>query len=479
MTRSDPDDPEISAPRHAAGTGDGRPPTRGRIARTARLGRVAVGGAGRWAGDRLDVVGSDEDQRRRRGDRIVATIDALVDQLAVMRGAAMKAGQVLSTIEFPGLDADQSAHLQARLASLRDDVPPVQWREMRKVLEADWEDRPERVLAHIETEPAAAASIGQVYRGRDHEGRELAIKVQYPGVAESVESDMRNLKLLSPLLRQLMPGLDIRDVLEELRERTVEECDYELEAANHRRMQRFWQGHPFVLVPRVDTELSRRRVLVTDWVDGMGYDDVCRQPDAVRDRYTEIVYRFFYETVLHLGLAFGDPHPGNYLLCPDGRVAFFDFGMMRRLPADYLRREGVIARAVRESDAPGVLAGMRELGYLPGAPSEWDGPLLLDYMRQVSWWLYEEEPLRLSPEDLWRSTAVLRDDGARTQIAQLRRMTVPSEALLLRRMEGLLFQTAAMARARAPWGLLLRELIEGGDPVTELGREHRAWLGDR
>jgi predicted unusual protein kinase regulating ubiquinone biosynthesis (AarF/ABC1/UbiB family) len=474
MPRSSPDDEPTPPPAR-----ESRPPTRGRIARTARLGRVAVGGAGRWAGDRLDARGTPEDQRRRRGDRVVATIDALVDQLAVMRGAAMKAGQVLSTIEFPGLDADQSAHLQARLASLRDDVPAVEWRQMRKVLEGDWGERPERVLAHIDTEPAAAASIGQVYRGRDRDGRELAIKVQYPGVAESVESDMRNLRLLSPLLRQLMPGLDIRPVLEELRERTVEECDYELEAANHRRMQRFWQDHPFVLVPRVDTELSRRRVLVTDWVDGMGFDEVCRRPDPVRDRYTEIVYRFFYETVLHLGLALGDPHPGNYLLCPDGRVAFFDFGMMRRLPADYLRREGRIARAVRESDEAGVVAGMRELGYLPGDPSDWDGALLLAYMRQVSWWLYETEPLRLSPEDLWRSGAELRGEGGRAQIAQLRRMTVPPEALLLRRMEGLLFQTAAMARACAPWGLLLQELIEGGDPVTELGREHRDWLQRR
>ena len=156
---SAPDQPDTSVP------SDARAPTRGRLARTARLGRVAVGGAGRWAGDRLDGRGTLEEQQRRRGERIVSTIDALVDQLAVMRGAAMKAGQVLSTIEFPGLDADQSAHLQARLASLRDNVPAVEFKQMRRVLEADWGDRPERVLADIDPEPAAAASIGQVYRG--------------------------------------------------------------------------------------------------------------------------------------------------------------------------------------------------------------------------------------------------------------------------------------------------------------------------
>src|SRR3954452_24546530 len=142
-----------------------RNPTRGRAARTLRLGRVGAGGAARWAGDRVDGRGSEEDQRRRRGDRLVATIDSLVDQLAAMRGAAMKAGQVLSTVEFPGLDEDQSAYLEARLASLRGIVRAVSWKDMRKVLSGIWGEQPERVLADIETDPAAAASIGQVYRG--------------------------------------------------------------------------------------------------------------------------------------------------------------------------------------------------------------------------------------------------------------------------------------------------------------------------
>jgi len=456
-----------------------RPPTRKRGARTARLGRVAVGGAIRLAGDRLDSRGTVDEQRHRRGERLVATIDALVDQLAVMRGAAMKAGQVLSTIEFPGLDEDQAAHLQGRLASLRDNVAPVDWKQMRKLLASEWGTQPERALAHMETEPAAAASIGQVYRGRTHAGRDVAVKVQYPGIAESVEADMRNVLLLSPLLRQLMPGLAVKDVLAELRERIVEECDYELEASNHRRVERFWRAHPFIRVPAVDTGLSRRRVLVTEWVDGMSFDEVARQPDAIRDFYAQTLYRFFYGTALNLGVALGDPHPGNYLLCADGHVAFFDFGMMRRLPPDYLRREAVVARGVRERDAAAVVNGMRELGYLPGGPEKLDGQLLVDYMAEVSWWMAPEQPLRLAPEDLWRSTEVLRRARAGDQIAQLRRMTLPPEALLLRRMEGLLFQSAAAMRASAPWGRLLRELIEGGEPVGELGRQHADWLARR
>ena len=437
---------------------------------------MAVGGALRWTGDRLDVRGSPEQRRQRHGDRIVATIDALVDQLAVMRGAAMKAGQVLSTIEFPGLDPDQAAHLQQRLGSLRDNVPAVEWKTMRRLLEREWGEPPERVLAKIDTDPAAAASIGQVYRGRGHDGRELAIKVQYPSIADTVEADLRNLGLLSPLLGQLMPGLEVKPVLAELRERILEECDYELEADVHRRIERYWRGHPFVLVPAVDTELSRRRVLVTEWVDGVGFDEICAAPDPIRDRFAEILYRFFYGTATGLGLGLGDPHPGNYLLAPDRRVAFFDFGMNRRLAPDYLRREARLVRAVSERDAAAVATGMSELGYLPGVPEDWDHELLLEYMREASWWLEADDRLRLTPEDLWRTTDLLRDERGRDYVAQLRRMTLPREALLLRRMEGLLFQTAALLRAAARWGPLMRELTGGAEPIDALGVEHADWL---
>lgn len=458
----------------------GKKPVSGRVARTARLGRVAAGGAARWAGDRLDARGTEDEQRRRRGERVVATIDSLVDQLAAMRGAAMKVGQALSTVEFPGLDPDQAEYLQGRLASLRDNVPAVSWTDMRKVMREEWGEDPERILSEIETEPAAAASIGQVYRARDPDGRRVAVKVQYPGVADAVESDMRNLRLLSPLMRRLMPGLDVKDVLGELAERIAEECDYELEAASHRRLARFWRDHPFVRVPAVDTSLSRRRVLVTEWIDGKGFEEVASEPAPTRDRYAEIVYRFFYATAAELELALGDPHPGNYLLCEDGKVAFFDFGMIRRLPREYLSREARVFASIREGDAAGLVGAMRELGYLAGPSAEWDGELMLEHMRIAGWWFLADGPLRLSPEDLWRgANEGLRDDSGEEMVRQLRRMTLPPEALLLRRMEGLLFQIASTVRAEADWGALLRELIEGGPLASELGEVHATWLAER
>jgi predicted unusual protein kinase regulating ubiquinone biosynthesis (AarF/ABC1/UbiB family) len=407
---------------------------------------------------------------------MVATVDSLVDQLSQMRGAAMKFGQALSTVELPGLEPEQSEYLRGRLASLRDDVPAVEWEQMERVMSEEWGEKPERVLEAIEREPAAAASIGQVYRARTGDGREVAVKVQYPGIAEAVETDMRNLRMLSPVMRRLMPGLDVKEVLAELAERITEECDYELEAGHHRRIARFWREHPFIRVPDVDTELSRRRVLVTDWVDGMSFDAVAEQPDAVRDRFGEIVYRFFYANALELGIALGDPHPGNYLLCVDDRVAFFDFGMVRRLPPEYLRREASIFEAVRNGETEALMDGLSDLGYLPGARSSWDPELLMEHMRQISWWLEADGPVRLAPEDVWRASERLREPGGGELVEQMRRMTLPPEALLLRRMEGLLFQFVSTLRAQAPWGALFRELVEGAEPATELGAQHAAWL---
>lgn len=456
-----------------------RGPVRGRTARTARLGRVAANGAVRWAGARFDNRGSDAEQARRRGDRVVATIDSLVDQLAVMRGAAMKAGQVLSTVEFPGLDEDQAAYLQSRLASLRDNVPAVGWKQMHQLLADEWGSDPDRVLDSIDPEAAAAASIGQVYRARLHDGRDVAVKVQYPGVGDAVTADMRNLRMLSPLLRRLMPGLEVKDVLAELSQRVTEECDYELEAANHRKIARHWRRHPFVRVPAVETSLSRRRVLVTEWVDGLDFNEVIEQPDEVRDRYAQILYRFYYRTAAEIGVALGDPHPGNYLLCDDGRVAFFDFGMVRDLPRDYMRAEGELLRAIRRSDAAALVRQMRELGYLPGLSAEWDGELILEHMRLLSWWFLDDEPLRLGPDDLWRNAEMMRGTSGEQMIEQMRRMTLPTEALLLRRMEGLLFQIVSTVRAEAPWGPMLDELLADGEPVGALGAEHAEWLATR
>ena len=194
--------------------------------------------------------------------------DQLVKQLGQMKGAAMKIGQVLSTIDFELIPEGEREEFKQRLAALRDSAPQVAFKDMRKVAERDLGAPLDEFFDEFDEQPVAAASIGQVYRARTLDGKDVAVKVQYPGVAEAVETDMRNMQLLVPFIRRMAPGLDAKALLAELRERISEELDYEIEAANQRQVARAYRGHPFIRIPAVDLELSTRRVLVTEFVDG-------------------------------------------------------------------------------------------------------------------------------------------------------------------------------------------------------------------
>ena len=342
-----------------------QPPT-SRLSRSAKLGGLVAGQSARWVGTRAaNVVRSPERADAATGERAAALARELVEQLGQMRGAAMKVGQVLSTIDFTALPEDERENFKQTLAKLRDDVPPLPFKRLEKLLREELGENPASVFAEFEEEAFAAASIGQVHRAVTREGRAVAVKVQYPGVAEAVDTDLRNLTLLLPLVKRLAPGLDVKAVYAELRERIAEELDYELEAQNQRAVARAHRGHPFAHVPEVHTDLSTRRVLVTDLIAGARFEEVKTRDEATRDRFGEIVFRFYFGLIQYMGRVSGDPHPGNYLLMDDGRVGFLDFGLMRVIDRAYVEREGSVAAAVDEDDAAGVHEALSELGYLP------------------------------------------------------------------------------------------------------------------
>jgi predicted unusual protein kinase regulating ubiquinone biosynthesis (AarF/ABC1/UbiB family) len=288
---------------------------------------------------------------------------------------------------------------------------------------------------------------------------------------------MRNLGLLLPLVKRLAPGLDAAALAAELRERVGEELDYEIEAANHRTVERGWRGHPYVHVPAVHTALSARRVLVTELLVGQRFEEIKRLSAHDRDRFAEIVFRFFFGTLTHLGRASGDPHPGNYLLLDDGRVGFLDFGLMRLVDPSYLEGERALARAVEAGDAAVVHAGMAALGYLPD-PSSFDAERLLAQLRLAGEWYFEPGPRRITPA--YVSDLVERSSSPRSEYFEdLRQMSLPPQALLIRRMEGLVFSTLGELRARADWSALGREYHAGAGPSTALGRADAAFWDDR
>jgi predicted unusual protein kinase regulating ubiquinone biosynthesis (AarF/ABC1/UbiB family) len=391
-----------------------------------------------------------------------------------MKGAAMKIGQVLSTIDFELVPEGEREAFKAKLAQLRDDAPKVAFPKMRKVLEADLGGPMSSVFAAFDETPIAAASIGQVYRATTHDGREVAVKVQYPGVAEAVETDLRNANLLFPLVKRLAPGLDVKAIAGELKERIGEELDYEIEAQHQRQVSRAFRGHPFVTVPAVDTALSTRRVLVSEFVEGVGFGEVTGLPDEDRDRYGEILYRFYFGLLNREHLACGDPHPGNVIFTPDGRICFLDFGLMRRVPPVYLEGERDIGRALLAEDGAGVHRQLGVLGYLPD-PASFDVDDVHAQLRAAGAWYLTPGFTRITP-DLVREVMEVAGSPRSPYFEAMRRQTVPPEALLIRRMEGLLFAVLGELRAGADWNALMRESLEGpGEPSTPLGLEEAAW----
>ncbi len=457
----------------------------GRVARTARVGGLVTGQGLRWAGMRTaNRMRSPERAAAARSDRTASLVNELVEQLGQMRGAAMKVGQMLSMVEFDGLPEDEQEELQGRLAALRDDVPPVAFAELEKLMRSELGSRPSDVFAEFDERAFAAASIGQVHRARTADGAEVVVKIQYPGVAESVETDMRNAALLLPLVKRLAPGLDGRALLGELRERIGEELDYELEAQNQRRIERRRRGHPFLRIPRVHTDISTRRVLVSDYVEGAGFETVRRADQQTRDRYGEIVFRFFFGALYRDRIALGDPHPGNYLLCPDGRVCFLDFGLLRDVSPAHVAAERAIAATVRDRDADGLKAALVAAGYLPARRAgSVDAGTALTLMRMATKWYAVPGHRRMSPEAGRRpgGPGVERPDHVdRDELReQVNLFTMPPEAILIRRMHGIVAVVLGQLRAGADWGAIAAEYLHGAPPSTELGEAEAAFLADR
>jgi predicted unusual protein kinase regulating ubiquinone biosynthesis (AarF/ABC1/UbiB family) len=454
-----------------------RTPPTSRLSRSARLGGLVAGQSARWVGTRAaNVMRSPERGDAATGERAAALARELVEQLGQMRGAAMKVGQVLSTIDFTALPEAERENFKQTLAALRDDVPPLPFRSVEKLLGEDLGERPSAVFSEFEEEAFAAASIGQVHRAVTREGVAVAVKVQYPGVAEAVDTDLRNLTLLLPLVKRLAPGLDVKALYAELRERIAEELDYELEAQNQRAVARAHRDHPFAFVPEVHTDLSSRRVLVTDLIEGARFEAVKRRDAATRDAFGEIVFRFYFGLVHHTRRVSGDPHPGNYLLLDDGRVGFLDFGLMRVLEREYIDREAAVAAAVEAGDAATVHAVLSELGYLP-EPDSFAPEDLLAQIAAMGVWYLQPGVRRFSPK--WVAELIDSTTGPRSPwFGQMRRQSLPPQALLLRRMEGLILSTLGEARAAADWNAIAREYYAGGPPATPLGAaEWEFWSG--
>jgi predicted unusual protein kinase regulating ubiquinone biosynthesis (AarF/ABC1/UbiB family) len=451
-----------------------KPLPKGRVRRTAKVAGLAGGQAARGYATRAANLTRDDEARKAANERRqIKAAEQIVEVLGQMKGAAMKVGQVASFIDFSGLPPEAQDTFQRKLAALRDSAPQVPFKDMRKVIESDYGERLHDVFADFEEEPLAAASIGQVYRAQLHDGRRVAVKVQYPGVAQAVRADLQNLGLLLRAAKRMAPGLDPKAMAHEIRERMTEELDYEHEAQAQRAFARAWRGHPFVVIPDVVTSLSREHVLVSEWVDGLGFEEVKKLDQPARDRFGEIVFRFFFGSLYRIGHFSGDPHPGNYLLMPDGRVAFMDFGMTKLIPPSQIEREASVLRAALEGDAQALYDGFVEMGFYAADDPEVEPARLLEHMRALQGFYAEDRDFEITRG--YVAQLMFDASDPRSEYWDLmKRGTLPPDALLARRMEGLTLGVLGQLSATANWHRIMNEWLYDGPPATPLGEAEAA-----
>jgi predicted unusual protein kinase regulating ubiquinone biosynthesis (AarF/ABC1/UbiB family) len=449
----------------------------GRFRRAAKVGGLVGGQTARaYATKAANLARSEQGRKAANAHRRLEAAEQIVDVLGEMKGAAMKVGQLASFMDVSGLPADARDGFQAKLATLRDSAPRVPFKEMQKVIEQDLGDPLSHVFVDFDRDAVAAASIGQVYRARLHDGREVAVKVQYPRVAAAVRADLQNLGLILRAARRFAPGLDAKAVASELRERTLEELDYEHEAQAQRAFARRWRGHPFVVVPDVMTELSTERVLVTEWIDGMGFEEVMQLPQRARDRFGEIVFRFFFGSFYRFGQFSGDPHPGNYLLLPDGRVAFIDFGMTKWIRHAAVETELGILRAGLESDAAAVHDGLAQLGFFDPDDPRFDPDRLLAQVRALNGWYASDRDFTITPD--YVSTLMVDVGDPRSQYwDMMKNETIPPDSLFANRMQGMTLSVLGALSATANWHRVMCEWLYGSQPSTPLGEAEAEFFG--
>jgi len=447
----------------------------GRWRRAAQVGRLAGGQTARgYVTKATNLTRSEEGRSDAAARRQMEAAEQIFDVLGQMKGAAMKVGQVASFIDTGAFPPEFQERIQAKLAELRDAAPRVSFDRMRRVIEDDLGEKLGDLFAEFNEDAVAAASIGQVYRARLRDGREVAVKVQYPGVGQAVRADLQNLGLIMRVAKKIAPGMDSKAMTAEIRERLTDELDYEHEAQQQRSFARMWRDHPFIFVPNVITELCSEHVLVSEWVEAKGYEEVREMDAATRDRFGEIVFRFFFGSLYRNGHFSGDPHPGNYRLMPDGRVAFIDFGMTKRVSREDLLAEIEALRLGMDGDVEGLHRQLGAMGFFDPSDPEVTAQGVYEHFRDVCSWYIEDREVTID-RDLVAQVLIDFGDPRSRHWQLMRRETVPAQSMLARRMEALVLGVLGQLGSTANWHLIAREWLFAEAPSTELGRLEEAF----
>jgi predicted unusual protein kinase regulating ubiquinone biosynthesis (AarF/ABC1/UbiB family) len=444
-----------------------------RMLRMARIGRLWAALATSWLGVTLRrrFAGA---ERRARVDEARRRADAarVAETMGQMKGAFMKLGQMLSFVsdEVP-------PEFRAALASLQTAAPAMDFALLRDVAERELEMPLERAFAHIDERPLASASIGQVHRATLPTGEPVVVKIQYPGVAEAIASDLDNAALLYRVIGPMYPNVDHASVVDELRARIGEELDYRNEASNQRAFFALYEHHPFIRVPRVIDSHSSARVLTSELVTGRRFDEIVQLDAAERDRYGEIIFRFVFGSIARYGMFNGDPHPGNYLFDHDGRVAFLDYGCVKRFPQAMLKNWKALVTAHLDEDRAAFVRQLIALDFLP-PDTPLDPELLFDYFGYFYEPVQKDAAFTFTREYNARSfKQVFRPEGRAAGLSKA--LNMPKDFVFVNRIQWGVHSILAHLAATANWHRIHRELVRGAAPATALGELDAEYLRTR
>jgi predicted unusual protein kinase regulating ubiquinone biosynthesis (AarF/ABC1/UbiB family) len=415
------------------------------VTRTAKLASLPIGFAGRTAlgvgkrtfGKPAEMVATEIQQR---------TAEQLFRVLGELKGGAMKVGQMLSIFEA-ALPPEIAGPYRSTLTKLQESAPPLPARTVHQVLTEglgeDWREQ----FSEFDDRPAAAASIGQVHKAIWHDGRTVAVKVQYPGAGKALMNDFNQISRLTRLFSVLMPGLDIKPILAELKQRVSEELDYTVEAESQAAFAAAYADDPDIYVPGVVAQSGN--VLVTEWMDGTPLSAIItggEQPE--RDRAGILYVRFLFSGPARCDLLHADPHPGNYRLLDDGRLGVIDFGAVDRLPGGFHRRIGALMRIGTMGDVEGIVEALRDEDFIRDGV-EIDAESLQAFIAPIAEPLIEDT-FKFSREWL-RAQAARVTDLRPTNI--VRQMNLPPSYVLIHRVvaagTGVLCQLEAEGNFRA------------------------------
>ncbi|NNE96832.1 MAG: AarF/ABC1/UbiB kinase family protein [Acidimicrobiales bacterium] len=441
-------------------------------ARNLRLAKLGVKGGGRYAKYRARRIFADAARSEELDTEFqLRTADDVAAELGHMKGAMMKIGQMASYIDTGLPDT-----VRTSLASLQHDAPPMSAELAAQMIEAELGKRPEQVFAHWDPVPLASASIGQVHRAITRDDRAVAVKVQYPGVADAMASDLQNADWIFSGMTAMFPGLEKGPIIDELKSRLIEELDYTLEASRQRRFHEAYHGHPYIKIPAVLDEHSTGRVLTTELAEGVRFPEVTTWSQDERNLAAETLFRFSFGAIYREHMFNGDPHPGNYLFQPGGRVTFLDFGLVKEFePHETKLFEDLIGHMVLEHDSAAFRRLIEDAGLLsPDAPHS--DAEVIEYFSFYYRYVMEDRPVAIDADYAADGVAMLFDMNSEHG-SLMKLLNVPPSFVVLQRITLGLMGLFAQLDAKMNWRRIAEELWPFVDatPSTPMGEEIRRW----